>query len=631
MRKKPVEIIEKYWGFNEFRGSQEAIINTVLNQKDVLTLMPTGGGKSICFQIPALAQDGICIVVSPLIALIQDQVNSLKKKGIKALALIGGIAHQEVIELLDNCVYGNYKFLYLSPERLQQEMVLERIREMQVNLIAIDEAHCISQWGHDFRPAYLKCVVLKNVVPNAPIIALTATATKKVVDDILSTLLLKEVSFFKDSFERKNISYQIEYTEDKHFTLKNKLNDLGGSAIVYVRNRRATLALTQYLKTNGFTADFYHGGLSQKEKKEKLNNWIAEKFSIMVSTNAFGMGIDKANVRTVIHYQLPENIENYFQEAGRAGRDGHLANAILITNEEDKILAENQFINNLPTVDFVKKVYKKLNAHLQIAYGEGYNESHNINFGEFCEKYNFKKSKVFEVFQILDVNGIVSFSQQFREKTFILFTVKKGELLDYFEKNPNSKNLVQTILRTYGGVFDFQTKIDLNLISKKTGIQSKKIKHELEKLENIGFLDFNTADEDLELTFLVQREDEISINPIASKLKFRNEIKRQNFQAVIQYVNNVNQCRSKYLLNYFDEPNSKDCGICDICKKNKKVNTTSDEIKFEVLNELKSQKLSSKELTNILHFDKRDLLTALQELLEDGQVKLDAINRYVKV
>lgn len=630
MRKEPLEIAKKYWGFQEFRGSQETIINRVLKQKNVLALMPTGGGKSICFQIPALAQDGICIVVSPLIALIQDQVNSLKKKGIKALALIGGIPHQEVIELLDNCVYGNYKFLYLSPERLQQEMVIERIREMQVNLIAIDEAHCISQWGHDFRPAYLKCVALKKVAPNAPIIALTATATKKVVDDILLALLLNEVTFFKDSFERKNISYQIEHTEDKLFTLKNKLDNLNDSAIVYVRNRRETLRLTQYLKANGLTADYYHGGLPQEEKKEKLNNWVKEKFSIMVSTNAFGMGIDKANVRTVIHYQLPENIENYFQEAGRAGRDGHLAYAILLTNNEDKILAENQFINSLPTVDFVKKVYKKLNAHLQIAYGEGFNESFNINFSSFCEKYNFNKSKVFEVLRILDVNGIISFSQQFKEKTFILFTAKKGELLGYFEKNPGSKNLVQTILRTYGGVFDFETSIDLNLISKKTGIPSKEIKINLKKLENIGLLELNTADEDLELTFLVQREDEISINPIAAKLKFRNKIKRQNFQAVIDYSTNDNQCRSKYLLNYFDEPDSKDCGICDICKKRKKVSITSDEIKFEVLNELKLQKLSSKELTNILPFNKNDLLTALQELLEDGHVTLDTINRYVK-
>ncbi|NKI32059.1 RecQ family ATP-dependent DNA helicase [Croceivirga thetidis] len=631
MHKKPIEIAEKYWGINEFRGSQEAIINTVLNRKNVLALMPTGGGKSICFQIPALINEGICIVVSPLIALIQDQVNALKSKGIKALALIGGINHQEVIELLDNCVYGNYKFLYLSPERLQQEMVLERIREMNVNLIAIDEVHCISQWGHDFRPAYLKCVSLKNVAPNTPFISLTATATKKVVNDILSTLLLDEVTFFKDSFNRKNISYQIDNTEDKYFALKNRLSTDEGSAIVYVRNRRTTVSLVKYLKANGFGADYYHGGLSQDEKKEKLTNWTLEKFKIMVSTNAFGMGIDKSNVRTVIHYQLPENIENYFQEAGRAGRDGHLANAILITNKADKINAENQFINTLPTIEFVKKVYKKLNSHFQIAYGEGFNETFNLNFRDFCEKYGFKKNKTFEVLRILDVNGILSFSQRFREKTTILFTANKGELLDYYVKNAQSKKLVQTILRTYGGVFDFETRIDLNLISKKTGLQTKKIKEEIKHLEKKNFLEFNVADEDLELTFLVQREDELSINPVAKKLAHRNKIKRQNFNTVIRYIDNLKKCRSKFLLNYFDETQAENCGICDICKKNNSSSFNRDDIKFELLNELKSRNLSSRELTRILPYDKMELLTALKELLDDGRIKIDAINRYAKV
>lgn len=630
MTNNPKEIAIKYWGFEHFRGSQEQIIDNVLNGKNVLALLPTGGGKSVCYQIPALAKKGICIVISPLVALIQDQVNSLKNKGIKAIALTGSIKANELVEKLDNCVYGNYKFLYLSPERLQQDMVIDRIQEMNVNLIAVDEAHCISQWGHDFRPAYLKCTNLTNVKPEVPVIALTATATKRVVADILENLQLPEATIFKDSFERKNISYEVFHTENKLFSLKTLLSDLNSSAIVYVRNRRATIELTSVLNQQGHSADYYHGGLSKDEKNEKLAQWTNNRTIIIVATNAFGMGIDKADVRTVVHYQLPENLENYFQESGRAGRDGLRAKAVLLTNEEDKIAAHKQFIQSLPSPELVKTVYKKLNAHLQIAYGEGFNETYGLNYAQFCEKYKFKKSDVFEVLRVLDQNSILSFSQFFKQRSSLYITAEKGELFDYFERNTTARAVIQTILRTYGGLFDFETRIDLELIAKKTGSTTIKVKAHLEKLQSNGLAEFNVGDEDLEITFLVQREDDNTINTIVPKLKHRNQIKQQNFKSVLSYIENTTKCRSQFLLQYFEEDHVNECGICDTCvgKENKPRNLTI--IKEKILEQLDSKRLNSKELSLVITSSRRLLLTAIQELLEDGHIELDARNRYGK-
>ena len=367
MHKNITSVLQQYWGYDDFRGSQRKIIDTVISGQDVLALMPTGGGKSICYQVPALAMEGICIVVSPLVALIQDQVAQLKKRNIKAIALTGGIRSNEVNDLLDNCVFGNYKFLYLSPERLQQTVVRERIQQMNVNLIAIDEAHCISQWGNDFRPAYLECSILKELAPQTPTIALTATATPRVVDDIVENLELKEVRIFKDSFSRSNIAFKVRRSEDKLYQLKKYMGKIPGSGIVYVRSRKMSISLANFLINNGVSASFYHGGIPKSDKEEKLNRWLNGKDRVMVATNAFGMGVDKPDVRLVIHYQIPDSLESYFQEAGRAGRDGEPSTAIILTSKEDADRAKQQFLSTLPDVGFVKTVYSKLNNYFQIS------------------------------------------------------------------------------------------------------------------------------------------------------------------------------------------------------------------------------------------------------------------------
>ncbi|MEX0274388.1 MAG: ATP-dependent DNA helicase RecQ, partial [Flavobacteriaceae bacterium] len=467
MLQDPKHILRDLWGHTDFRGSQKAVIDTVMAGQDVLALLPTGGGKSICYQVPTMAREGICIVVSPLVALIKDQTASLKKKGIKAIGLSGGISENEMIDLLDNCVFGNYKFLYLSPERLLHPMVRNRIPEMPVSLIAIDEAHCISQWGHDFRPAYLQCALLRELAPGVPILALTATATQQVAHDIVESLQLKEPVLFKDSLERRNITFSVTHTNDKRYELARLCAGVKDSGIVYVRSRRSSIALAQYLVKKGVGALFFHGGLSQGEKSDRLNAWLHNEVPIMVATNAFGMGIDKPDVELVVHYQTPDCLENYYQEAGRAGRNQKPARAVLLHAPVDAQHAKGQFLSALPNVQDIKKIYKKLHANFQIAYGEGQGTSHGFNFNAFCDHYGLARGKTYNALRILDQNSVIALSEEFSKKTTVHCPVDKTTLFTYLEKKPDTARVFQTLLRTYGGIFDFDTTINTHLIAKK--------------------------------------------------------------------------------------------------------------------------------------------------------------------
>ncbi|MCR9228110.1 MAG: RecQ family ATP-dependent DNA helicase [Flavobacteriaceae bacterium] len=629
MHKDTTGILKQFWGYDDFRGSQKKIIDTVLLGQDILALMPTGGGKSICYQVPALAKDGLCIVVSPLVSLIQDQVSQLKKKGIKAIALTGGIPPSELSDLLDNCVYGNYKFLYLSPERLQQSIVQERIQQMNVNLLAVDEAHCISQWGNDFRPAYLECSILKELVPETPMIALTATATPPVVADIVENLELENVKIFKDSFSRSNIEFRVKHSKDKLQQLKKYMERTSGSAIVYVRSRKTSISLANFLIKNGISASFFHGGIPKSDKEDKLNLWLNGKVRVMVATNAFGMGVDKADVRLVIHYQIPDSLESYFQEAGRAGRDGRPSTAVIITSNEDGDKAKQQFLSTLPDVAFVKQVYSKLNNYFQISYGELVSEPLSFKFNEFCKRYGFNPNMAFNAIRILDQNSVLLLAENFKEKNTLRFVASKTEIFKYLDKNRTTAPMIQTILRTYGGITDHQTIINLYMLSKKTGTAEANLKQLLQRLAKDRIVEYVNNTSDLEITFLVPREDDHTINLFANKIKDFNQVKQNNMAAMLGYVSNKRICRSLYLLNYFGEKTSEKCGRCDICTK-KKVVASPHDLENRVMELLEIRPHTSRQLEKAMGAKEKELLKTLEHLLEDERISLNFKNEYIK-
>lgn len=622
------KILKQYWNYDAFRNPQEAIINAVLNNQDTLALLPTGGGKSICFQVPALMQKGICLVISPLVALMKDQVANLHKRNIKAIALTGGIHQDEVITLLDNCLFGNYKFLYISPERLQADWILERIKSLPINLVAIDEAHCVSHWGHDFRPAYLKISNLKEYFPNTPFLALTATATERVQKDIVALLKLKNVSLFKKSFIRENLAYMVFKTEDKYYLMQQIFTKNPQPAIVYVTNRKTCIDVSNHLNNIGFSATFYHGGLNRIEKEKHMESWMRETSLIMVATNAFGMGIDKDNVKTVVHLHLPNNLENYYQEAGRAGRNGQKAYAVLITNSSDILQANNQFLSILPDKTFLNLVYKKLNSYFQIAYGEGIDKRFQFNLNHFCQNYSFPMAKTYYALQFLDRQGIVSLSQEFNESITAQFIISSKEVLRYCSLNPNDELVITTILRIYPSIYDLATALNLSLIAKKSNVSEDTILAALTRMKNREIIELNSRTHDTQLIFNEIREDEKTINKITKQLEEQNQLKTQQLQAVLTYIENNTRCKSSLLSDYFGEQNNFECGICSFCLDKKKSETNLKIIKNTILDNLKEQNLSSRELIKTTSFSKDAVIFALQQLLEENKIIINKNNTY---
>ncbi|WGH76636.1 ATP-dependent DNA helicase [Tenacibaculum tangerinum] len=514
-----LKILTHYWGHPSFREPQQEIITSVLNNKNVVALLPTGGGKSICFQIPALVKDGVCIVVSPLIALMEDQVSNLIQKGIKATLLPSGSTQDEMITLFDNIRFGNIKFLYISPERLQSQFIQEKIKQLHVNLIAIDEAHCISEWGHDFRPSYRNITILKELQPAAPVIALTATATQKVITDIVSSLELENPTLFRKSFFRENLAYQVIKTEDKLGKLNQIFTKTKAPAIVYVNTRKKTQEISRYLNAQGYKSSFYHGGLSTIKKKLAFDNWMSEKTPIMVATNAFGMGIDKPNVRLVVHLNVPSSIENYIQEAGRGGRDGVKSFAVMLTNNSDISLSSTLLEKSLPSIQEVKTVHQKLYQYVQIAKGELVETGFDFNFLDFCNQYQFIPNKTFTTLQILNNNGIIELNHNFQQKSTIQFLASSTKVIAHATKNTTVKNFIQQILRMYGGIFETPVKIDEFYIAKKLGTTSWFVIDTLEKLAQKELIAYTKATNNAELFFLQPREDDKTINRIAANIK----------------------------------------------------------------------------------------------------------------
>lgn len=627
---QPINILERYWNFTSFKPLQEDIIGAVLDNDDVFALLPTGGGKSLCFQIPALIREGICVVISPLIALMKDQVQALNSKGIKVMAITSGISYTELDTLLDNCIYGNYKFLYLSPERLQQELVQDRIRKMNVNLIAVDEAHCISQWGNDFRPAYKHIKVLRELHPGVNCIALTASATPAVVEDIISELDFISPKVFKQSFERQNLAYMTFEVEDKYYKLEQILKKQKGSAIVYVRSRKATLEVSRFLESKGFSATHFHGGLSNTDKEEKLYMWLNNVKHVMVATNAFGMGIDKPDVKTVIHFNLPDSIESYFQETGRAGRNGNKAFAVLLKNASDVDLLKNQFLSILPAVSFVKQVYRKLCNYFQISYGEGAYTHHDFNFNQFCKTYSFNTLLAYNALHLLDRTSVISLNKQFNKQTTLQFIVSDTQVFAYIKQHPETNVIIKTLLRTYGGIFEHQTSINIVKMAEKASISETVLLNTLHQLHKDALLELHYSTTDASITFIEPREDDKTINRIATIIEQQNQLKHDQIASVLSYIKNDEVCKSVQLLTYFGEKHVSDCGICSVCIQRNPASLKPDikTIRNAIILVLESGDCTSRKLSEILPYSDEILSENLKLLLEHNIITITETNTY---
>ena len=623
----PKEILKKYWNYSEFRPQQEEIITSVLEQNDVIALLPTGGGKSICFQIPALSKEGVCIVISPLIALMQDQVENLNKRGIKAIHIPSRKSQDELITLFDNIKFGGFKFLYISPERLQSYFVQQKIKELAINLIAIDEAHCISEWGHDFRPSYRNIRILKELKANVNFIALTATANKKVIRDITKNLDLKEPKVFRKSFLRKNLAYQIFTIEDKLQRLIQIFTKTKKPAIVYVNSRKKTEQIATFLNSKNFKSSFYHGGMSSIEKNISFENWMTEKTPIIVATNAFGMGIDKANVGLVIHLDLPSSIENYVQETGRAGRDQKKSFAVLLFNKNDTLLFKERLEKTQLTLKDIKEILKKLYQNFTISLGEFNENPHPFNLLEFSEKYNFSVSKVDTAIKMLSNSGILEINNHYNKKSTLRFIVSSKTVLNYLNQNTIIKKFTNSILRSYAGLFEQEVKIDEFYIAKKNGITTKQVASNLAYLQNDNIIEYAPVKNKVDLLFLLPREDDYTVNRFSKELKQFIIQKKKKSDSLIAFLNNDKICRSIQVLNYFDEFKTKKCGICDVCiSENSKPNPN---LSLEIIHLLKVKKsLSSSEISVSLIANEREILIHLRQLLSDDKIQINHLNKY---
>ena len=623
----PKEILKKYWNYSEFRPQQEEIITSVLEQNDVIALLPTGGGKSICFQIPALSKEGVCIVISPLIALMQDQVENLNKRGIKAIHIPSGKSKDELITLFDNIKFGGFKFLYISPERLQSYFIQQKIKELAINLIAIDEAHCISEWGHDFRPSYRNIRILKELKPNVNFIDLTATANKKVIRDITKNLDLKEPKVFRKSFLRKNLAYQIFTIEDKLQRLIQIFTKTKKPAIVYVNSRKKTEQIAAFLNSKNFKSSFYHGGMSSIEKNISFENWMTEKTPIIVATNAFGMGIEKANVGLVIHLDLPSSIENYVQETGRAGRDQKKSFAVLLFNKNDTLLFKERLEKTQLTLKDIKEILKKLYQNFTISLGEFNENPHPFNLLEFSEKFNFSVSKVDTAIKMLSNSGILEINNHYNKKSTLRFIVSSKTVLNYLNQNTIIKKFTNSILRSYAGLFEQEVKIDEFYIAKKNGITTKQVASNLAYLQNDNIIEYAPVKNKVDLLFLLPREDDYTVNRFSKELKQFIIQKKKKSDSLIAFLNNDKICRSIQVLNYFDEFKTKKCGICDVCiSENSKPNPN---LSLEIIHLLKVKKsLSSSEISDSLIANEREILIHLRQLLSDDKIQINHLNKY---
>lgn len=616
----PELILKKYWGFDSFRPVQQEIINSVLEGQDTLALLPTGGGKSICYQVPGLLKEGICIVITPLIALMNDQVAALKKRGIKAIAIHSALDYREIDNALNSCIYGDIKFLYCSPERVQTELFIERVKEMNVNLLAVDEAHCISQWGHDFRPSYLQLKEFRTLLEAVPVLALTATAKGKVQAEIQSELGFKEGHLFKSSFARPNISFSVRMVEDKEAKLIEILSKVGGSAIIYVRSRKGTRDLSELLKRNKISSTFFHAGLQPKDKEQRQQGWINNSIRVMVATNAFGMGIDKPNVRLVVHYEAPSSLEDYYQEAGRAGRDGRLAYAVLLAYKADFEQMRNQLELNHPPKEFLVQVYQAVANHFQMAVGSGFMSSRVFDLHEFCTKYELDMIATFHAFKRLEEEGLLQLTDSSLRHSRLKISVNNTELYKFQIANVKFDAFIKGILRIYGGgLFTDFLVISESKIAQFIEVAEKQVIELLNKLDKIGIVSYVRASGKPEIVFLQPREDTSRLFKSSTRLDILKSNVSQRLDTVIQYLKDDKSCRMKLLLAYFDEEFD-DCGKCDNClvqKRGKK-----EDYQALIIQKLSAKNIDLEQLVGDISDLKKDfVLTTIREMLDAGVIK----------
>lgn len=618
-------ILKQYWGYDRFRGIQEDIIDSISKNKDTLGLMPTGGGKSITFQVPALAKEGMCLVITPLIALMKDQVQNLKKRGIKALAIYSGMSRQDIIITLENCIFGNYKFLYISPERLDTEIFRTKLRKMHISMITVDESHCISQWGYDFRPAYLKIAEIRELLPDVPVLALTATATPEVVKDIQARLHFRHKNVFRMSFERNNLAYIVRKTENKTAELLHILRSMPGSAIVYVRNRRRTKEITELLNNEHITADFYHAGLDDATKDIRQHRWQSGESRVMVATNAFGMGIDKPDVRIVIHMDLPDSIEAYFQEAGRAGRDGQKAYAVILYAKSDKTTLHKRIPDTFPEKEYIRDVYEHLQYYYQMAMGDGLDCVREFNIEDFCRKFKYFPVPVDSALRILTQAGYLEYTAEQDSTSRILFTIRRDELYRLREMGEDMDRLIQAVLRSYTGVFTDYTYINEDSLAIRTGLTRQQIYEMLVHLAKLRIVSYIPHKRTPYIIYTRERVEAQRIHISPEVYEHRKARYETRINAMLDYVTNDTVCRSRMLLDYFGERNEHNCGQCDTCislRSKSKVSEQPDRetLCAKVCGILSRESLTPAGLLKQLPMDKELLTEILHRLSDEGKI-----------
>lgn len=625
-----LDILKKVWGFDQFRPLQKDIVDAVLKGDDVLALLPTGGGKSICFQVPALMKEGVCIVITPLIALMKDQVEQLKGRGVKAEAIYGGLGKREIDVILDNCIYGGMKFLYLSPERLHTELFIERVRKMQVSIIVVDEAHCISQWGYDFRPLYLEIAQFRELVPDTNVIALTATATEQVKKDIVEKLSFKNDIIFQASFARGNLSYSVRKVEDKEAKLLEILNNVKGSAVVYVNTRKATKEVAQLLVKNKISADYYHAGLPFEQRGTKQDNWIKNRTRVIVATNAFGMGIDKPDVRLVIHIDLPQSLEAYYQEAGRAGRDGKKAFAVALFYQKDPADMMRRLKLQFPNLELIKRVYQCLANYYKVAVGSATEESYDFDLTSFAEVYDLDTLSTYYAINKLEQEGVVQLNENFHHPSKLMFTIDNKELYEFLIANGNFDHFVKSVLRLHGGeLFSNFINISEIRLAKLAGIPVDQVIGMLNTLHQLNILHYDQQKDKPQFSFVTQRYDVASLPIDVKRLGERKKIVDKKMKEVNDYSTNVEQCRTQQLLFYFGELYEQRCGVCDNCVEDKKRFNDNDnfrQLRSRIISTIEGESIEVNEIViKVNHTDKKEVISVLRKMIDFGEVEYDEL------